>query len=94
MEEGEKKLFTDPVTGEQVSKKELKKREKILEAVGFEAVYESRNREELVNNLKEIRDKAKSAMIVYTRQGSRADLGRPTTTPEENKEAIMKKLQK
>ena len=28
MEEGEKKLFTDPVTGEQVSKKELKRREK------------------------------------------------------------------
>ena len=28
MEEGEKKLYTDPVTGEQVSKKELKKREK------------------------------------------------------------------
>ena len=29
MEEGEKKLFTDPVTGEQVSKKELKRREKM-----------------------------------------------------------------
>ena len=29
MEEGEKKLYTDPVTGEQVSKKELKKREKM-----------------------------------------------------------------
>ena len=28
MEEGEKKLVTDPVTGEQVSKKELKRREK------------------------------------------------------------------
>ena len=28
MEEGEKKLYTDPVTGEQVSKKELKRREK------------------------------------------------------------------
>ena len=29
MEEGEKKLVTDPVTGEQVSKKELKRREKM-----------------------------------------------------------------
>ena len=29
MEEGEKKLYTDPVTGEQISKKELKKREKM-----------------------------------------------------------------
>ena len=67
---------------------------KILEAVGFEAVYESKTREELIENLKALRDKAKSAMIVYTRQGSRADLGRPTTTPIENKEAIMQKLSK
>lgn len=29
MEGEEKKLYTDPVTGEQVSKKELKKREKM-----------------------------------------------------------------
>jgi hypothetical protein len=33
-------------------------------------------------------------MIVYTHQGSRNDLGRPTKTPIENKEAIMEKLLK
>ena len=67
---------------------------KILEAVGFEKVYESKTLNELKENLKEFRDKAKSAMIVYTHQGSRENLGRPTTTPVQNKEAIMEKLLK
>lgn len=67
---------------------------KILEAVGFEKVFESKTKEELRQNLVELRSRAKSAMIVYTHQGSRSDLGRPTTTPVENKEAIMNKLLK
>ena len=67
---------------------------KILEAVGFEKVYEAKTKEELRQKLVEFRDKIHSAMIVYTHQGSRENLGRPTTTPIENKEAIMKKLSK
>ena len=31
-------------------------------------------------------------MIIKTKQGSRDDLGRPTTTPIENKIALMEKL--
>ena len=67
---------------------------KILEAVGFPKVYESKTKEELLANMKKLRASIGSAMIVYTHQGSRADLGRPTTTPVENKEAIMRNLTK
>ena len=67
---------------------------KILEAVGFPKVYESKTREELIENMRKLRASLKSAMIVYTHQGSRKDLGRPTTTPEQNKEAIMMNLLK
>ena len=67
---------------------------KILEAVGYEAVYESKTLSELKANLDKLKNTNKSAMIVYTHQGSRDDLGRPTKTPIENKEAIMEKLLK
>ena len=36
----------------------------------------------------------KSALILYTKQGSRDDLGRPTTTPIQNKEAFMETIRK
>ena len=48
---------------------------KILEAVGFNKVYESKDLKELKENLIELRNNAKSAMIVYTHQGSRDNLG-------------------
>ena len=67
---------------------------KILEAVGFMKVYESKTLDELKENMVKLRAALKSAMIVYTHQGSRDDLGRPTKTPIENKEAIMEKLLK
>ena len=34
----------------------------------------------------------KSCLVIYTKEGSRDDLGRPTKTPIENKDAIMKEL--
>ncbi len=39
-----------------------------------------------------MKDNSMEALIIYTKQGSRKDLGRPTTTPIENKEALMKKI--
>ncbi len=67
---------------------------KILEAVGYKSVYESKTLRALHENMESFKDDSKCAMIVYTHQGSRPDLGRPTKTPVENKEAIMKKLLK
>lgn len=66
----------------------------ILESVGLKNVYEAKDEETLKNNLLKMKDEDKSALIVYTKQGSREDLGRPTKTPIENKEAIMAKLAK
>ena len=67
---------------------------KILEAVGFEKVYEAKTYDELKKELGKLNKNSKSALIVYARQGSREDLGRPTKTPIENKNAIMEKLAK
>ena len=67
---------------------------KILEAVGFMKVYEAKTLDELKENMIKLKAALKSAMIVYTHQGSREDLGRPTKTPIENKEAIMEKILK
>ena len=33
-----------------------------------------------------------ATLIIYTKQGSRDDLGRPTTTPEQNKIDLMAKI--
>ena len=35
-----------------------------------------------------------SCLVIYTKEGSREDLGRPTKTPIENKEAIMEELRR
>lgn len=66
--------------------------DEILKAVGFKKVYKATTEEEI----KEAMDKMNSmeALIIYTKQGSRKDLGRPTTTPIENKKEFMKKLTK
>ena len=41
-----------------------------------------------------MKKEGKSALILYTKQGSRDDLGRPTTTPLENKIAFMEEISK
>ncbi len=65
---------------------------KILEAVGFKKVFEAKTATSLKRNLVAMKDMPQSALIVYVHQGSREDLGRPTKTPIENKQAIMKKI--
>lgn len=66
----------------------------ILKAVGFKEVYQATTQEEIKEAINKMKNYSMSALIVYTKQGSRKDLGRPTTTPIENKEALMKKLLK
>ena len=65
--------------------------DKILEAVGFNNVYKAYTTEDIENCLPKM--KGMDALIIYTKQGSREDLGRPTKTPVENKIALMNKIQ-
>ena len=64
----------------------------ILKAVGFNNVYKVSKIDDIKNSLSKM--KGMDALIIYTKQGSRDDLGRPTKTPIENKKSLMKKIQK
>ncbi len=66
----------------------------ILTACGFDKVYEARTKEEIKTAINNMKKDGKSALILYTKQGSRDDLGRPTTTPIQNKEAFMETIKK
>jgi len=65
---------------------------KILMACGFKKVITAKTEKEITLAMKELKENSKVALVLYTKQGSREDLGRPTTTPIENKEALMKNL--
>ena len=67
---------------------------KILEACGFAHTYEARTKEEIALAIKQMKKDGKCALILYTKQGSRDDLGRPTTTPIENKLSYMEQFKK
>lgn len=64
----------------------------ILKACGFEEVCEARTQKEVEAGMAAMRGSQRIALVVTTHQGSRADLGRPTTTPQENKRAMMEKI--
>jgi phosphonopyruvate decarboxylase len=64
----------------------------ILKACGFINVHIAKNIAEIDIALKMMRNEDKTALILYTKQGSREDLGRPTITPIKNKENMMKKI--
>jgi phosphonopyruvate decarboxylase len=64
----------------------------ILHGLGFKEVFIAENQQQIKEGIKELRDHSGYALILHTKQGSRDDLGRPTTTPQENKKALMKKL--
>ena len=64
----------------------------VLRAVGFEQVIEAETADEIAAGMDILRAKGRAALILRTRQGSRDDLGRPTTTPQQNKQDMMVKL--
>ena len=66
----------------------------ILIACGFSKTFEARTKEEIKKTIFEMKKIGKCALILYTKQGSRENLGRPTTTPIENKEAYMAQFKK
>ena len=67
----------------------------VAKAVGYKATYSVDTMEQLETILSEIKNTEGPVFLqVCVKKGNRKDLGRPTTTPVQNKEALMKFLQK
>lgn len=67
----------------------------IAKAVGYKAVYSVDNKADLETVLKNVNGFDSPALLeVKVKKGNRKDLGRPTTTPIQNKEALMSFLKK
>jgi phosphonopyruvate decarboxylase len=65
----------------------------IAEACGYKQVAQARNADEVRECVGRLRDAEGPALLeVRVRKGARADLGRPRSTPKENKAAFMKFL--
>ena len=66
----------------------------IAAALGYQAIQTADTKDDLTRALGELQTAdVLSFLEIRTAIGSRADLGRPTTTPHENKEALMRTLQ-
>lgn len=66
----------------------------ILRACGFAGVVEASTKEQIAQAVAQSKVQPGYAIVLKTHQGSRDDLGRPTTTPQQNKEALMALLAK
>lgn len=65
----------------------------IARSCGYRFFRQVREPEELKTGLSELKSVEGPAMLeILVRKGSRKDLGRPTSTPLQNKEAFMKRL--
>lgn len=64
----------------------------ILKAVGFQHIWTAETEEQIKAAMKQLANVKLGALIIHTHQGSREDLGRPTVSPKENKENMMKKF--
>ena len=65
----------------------------IAKAMGYRSAFNAENKEELAGILSEAKRKDGPVFIqVRVKKGSRKDLGRPTTSPIQNKWALMKFL--
>lgn len=64
---------------------------KVALACGYEVAKSCSDKETLIEILNEIKNIDRPALVeIKVKKGARKDLGRPTTTPIENKEAFMK----
>ena len=67
----------------------------VAKAVGYAVTYSVEAMEELEAKLAEIKNAEGPVLLqICVKKGNRKDLGRPTTTPIQNKEALMAFLQK
>ena len=63
---------------------------RIARAIGYKHTYSVSTKEDLVQILSEIKNTSELTLLeVKVKKGNRKDLGRPTTTPIQNKEALM-----
>jgi len=62
----------------------------ILLGLGFKEVYIAKNENEIKEAVIKLSNSEKTALVIFTRQGSRDNLGRPTLSPQENKLGLMK----
>lgn len=68
--------------------------EQIALACGYKQAYIVNSKEELIKKINKIKkEDGPSMIVVKVNKGARKDLGRPTTTPIENKEAFMDFIQ-
>ncbi len=67
----------------------------VAKAVGYKATYSVDSKAELENVLAKVNGFESPALLeIKVKKGNRKDLGRPTTTPIQNKEALMQFLKK
>lgn len=67
----------------------------VARAVGYKAVFSVDTKSGLESLLAELKDREGPLLLeVKVRKGNRKDLGRPTTTPIQNKESLIKFLKK
>lgn len=67
----------------------------VAKAVGYKATYSVDSKAELENVLAKVNSFESPALLeIKVKKGNRKDLGRPTTTPIQNKEALMDFLKK
>ena len=64
----------------------------ILKSLGFNHIITVDNKAALCKGLQNQREGSRIGLIVLVDQGSRKDLGRPTTTPQQNKLDMMEAL--
>lgn len=68
---------------------------RVARAVGYPHTYNVSTKEDLLDVLNEVKKNNDLSLIeVKVKKGNRKDLGRPTTTPIQNKEALMDFLRK
>lgn len=66
---------------------------RIARAVGYKHTYSVSTKDDLVQILSEIKNTSELTLLeIKVKKGNRKDLGRPTTTPIQNKEALMNLL--
>lgn len=66
--------------------------EKVLLAFGFKNVYKATTLNDIKQYMKKLNDNELQALVIYTKLGSRDNLGRPTISPVNNKKAMMEKF--
>ena len=67
----------------------------VAKAVGYKNAFSTETKEHLTNLLKMLKAQEGPVLLeIKVKKGNRKDLGRPTTTPIQNKEALMNFLKK